>query len=41
MDFLIKKNNLFIELEEAKYDYIDLIWELENVLNSSVDQITG
>lgn len=41
MDFLIKKNDLFIEFEEAKYDYIDLIWELENVLNSSVEQITG
>lgn len=41
MDFLIKKNDLFIEIEEAKYDYIELIWELENVLNSSVDLITG
>jgi hypothetical protein len=41
MDFLIKKNDLLIELGEAKYDYIDLIWELENALNSAVDQITG
>ena len=40
MDFLIKKNDLIIELEKAKYDYIDLIWELENVLNSAADQIT-
>ena len=40
MDFLIKKNDLIIELEKAKYDYIDLIWELENVLNSTADQIT-
>jgi hypothetical protein len=41
MDFLIKKNDLLIELEEAKYEYIGLVWELENILNTAIDQING
>ena len=40
-DFLIRKNDLLIELEEAKYEYIGLLWELENILNTAIDQIEG
>ncbi len=33
MEFLIKKNDFHLELEEIKYDFIHLIWEFEDLLN--------
>jgi len=33
MEFLIKKNEFLLELEEIKYDFIHLIWEFEDLFN--------
>jgi hypothetical protein len=33
MEFLIKKNEFLLELEEIKYDLIHLIWEFEDLFN--------
>lgn len=41
MDFLIKKNEFLIELEEIKYNFIALIWEFEDLLNMKAAEILG
>lgn len=40
-EFLIKKNEFLIELEETKYNFISLIWELEDILTSKITEIAG
>ncbi len=39
--FLIQKNAFLIELEELKYSFIILLWELENLISESVSEVAG
>jgi len=39
LNFLIQENEFMIELEKVKYDFINLIWEIEDILNSRIIEI--
>lgn len=39
--FLIEKNEFYIELEELRYSFITLLWELENLINVRISELSG
>jgi len=39
--FLIKKNEFYIGLEELRYSFITLLWELENLINMRISELSG